>query len=174
VKPIAELSDEELAAVAGVRERLWQEALCEIERRRIDRNHPAWDENLVAVTLARKRADTSFHPRPGERYPSDLPPTLFRMGYEWAFLTVVALLERILAKPSDEIMVVSEWEHVEKGLYRKKKNSTKPYDFRRRAAVDLIEMIEQYGESTARTMLFVLPRRRATYTPADDDKAGAA
>jgi len=43
---------------------------------------------------------------------------------------------------------------------------TETKDYRRRAALDLIEMIERYFSRDG--MLWVAPRRRSSYTPADD------
>lgn len=162
---LADHSDFELAEEARRREVALQEAIAEIERRRSDRGQPQWDERTIASHLVRKRADHHWHPQIGEQCPIDLPPPLFRMGYEWAALSLFAILDRILDRPSDEIYSVSTFAPTGRGLYRMV-GKPKVSDKRRRAALDLIEMLERFFKHS--DLFVVKPRRRSTYTAADD------
>lgn len=125
-----------------------------------------WNEREVAAALSEKRRNVHHWQSPPSLTASLAPP-LFRMGYEWAALSIVAMLERILSSPSDEICHSQSFESVGRGLYRP---VGKPAlsDPRRRAAFDLIELIEDFGRSTQRGMFFVSPQRQSTYRPEDD------
>jgi len=161
---LSDHNDFELADEARRREIALQEVLAEIERRRVDRGQPEWSERTIASHLVAKRADPKWHPRVGEQCPTDLPPTLFRMGYEWAALSLIAILERILDRPSEEIYQVSTFEPAGRGLYRMV-GKPEVSDKRRRAALDLIEMLERFFKHSH--LLTVSPRRRSTYTGVD-------
>jgi hypothetical protein len=90
------------------------------------------------------------------------------MGYEWAFLTVIAALERILKKPSQDILVMEEFTHIKDDLYRRKKGPERTRDSRRRAAFDLIEFLEQWAAKVQCGMLMPLPQRKAAFKPGDE------
>lgn len=163
-----ELDDDELAEEARAREIAFQEVLAEVARRagkaaRTD----GWSERGVAACLAAKRKDVRYFNMECE--PTKLPPPLFRMGYEWAALSIASMLEGILARPSDDIGMSQEFKCVGNGLY-KPEGEPKIFDYRRRAALDLIKLIDDYGKSIQRGMFYVLPARKAEYDPSDDER----
>lgn len=96
-----------------------------------------------------------------------MPPILFRLGYEWCALTIFGILEQILDTHSDEICIAQSFEPVGRGLY-KAVGPEKATDPRRRAALDLIIRLEAFYQARMQGMFFALPRRRSTYTEADD------
>lgn len=159
------LDDEGLAEEARAREVAFQDVLAELARRSASEgDQESWDERSVASLLAKKRIDINHADSHGRA--RMLPPPLFRLGYEWAALSIVSILEGVLAKPSEDICSTTEFQHVGKGLY-KPIGESRPSDPRRRAALDLIKEIESYGQRTLRDMFFRWKRKNA-YTPADD------
>jgi hypothetical protein len=164
LRDLRELDDEGLAEEARARELAFQDVLAELARRAAFDGDENWDEPGVAALLAKKRDDIYYSDN-GSRI-GTLPPPLFRMGYEWAALSIIRILEGVLAKPSEEIQTTTEFQHVGKGLY-KPVGEPRPSDPRRRAALDLIQEIEQYGQNTLRGMFFRWKRKNA-YAPADD------
>lgn len=163
LRALQELDDEGLAEEARVRELAFQDALAELAKRAASGGDQDWDERSVAALLAQKRSDI-YHVDNGQT--GTLPPPLFRMGYEWAALSIIRRLEGVLSKPSEDICTTTEFQHVGKGLY-KQVGEPRPSDPRRRAALDLIKEIEHYGKSTLRDMFFRSKRKNA-YAPADD------
>jgi hypothetical protein len=164
LRDLRELDDEGLAEESRAREVAFQDALAELARRSVAAGDPDWDERKVAALLAQKRGDI-------DRFDSnfrvnELPPPLFRMGYEWAALSIIRILEGVLKKPSEDIMMTRDFEHVGKGLYRPA-GEPRPSDPRRRAALDLIKELERYGKSDLRGMFFRWKRKNA-YAPGDD------
>lgn len=163
-RDLRELSDYGLAEEARAREIAFQDALSELARRSAEEGDRDWDERGVAGLIALKRDDIYHFDM--KCPPSHLPPPLFRMGYEWAALSIIRILEGVLAKPSEDICTTAEFQHVGKGLY-KQVGDPRPSDPRRRAALDLIKEIERYGQNELRDMFFRSKRKNA-YTPADD------
>ncbi len=163
LRALQELDDEGLAEEARVRELAFQDALSELATRAASGGDQDWDERSVAAMLAEKRNDI-HHVDNGRT--GTLPPPLFRMGYEWAALSIIRILEGVLAKPSEDICTTTEFQHVGKGLY-KQVGEPRPSDPRRRAALDLIKEIEYFGQNTLRGMFFRWKRKNA-YVPTDD------
>lgn len=162
---LATLSDHQLADVARAREVAYQDALGEVERRRIEKGS-TWDEATVAAALAQKRnGGEDFSPRTRI---SELPPALFRMGYEWCAITMLDVLSGVIGRPSPDIVMIHESEPAGRGLYRLK-GEPKVFDPRRRAALDLINTLQNYTSNQQQGM-FTTYRLRVTYDPADDQK----
>lgn len=158
------LDDEGLAEEARDREAAFQDILAELAKRSVADGDPDWDECEVAAMLAQKRDDI-YHFDSSSRV-NELPPPLFRMGYEWAALSIINILEGVLANPSEDIYATTDFQHVGKGLY-KPAGEPRPSDPRRRAALDLIKEIENYGQNTLRGMFFRW-KRKNNYAPSDD------
>lgn len=161
---LRELDDEGLAEEARARELAFQDVLAELAKRTAAEGDLDWDERKVAALLAEKRNDI-YHFDSSSRI-GTLPPPLFRMGYEWAALSIIRILEGVLEKSSEDIHVSTEFQHVGKGLYKPVGESA-PRDYRRRAALDLISELERYGKRDLRDMFFRWKRKNA-YAPADD------
>ena len=162
---VESLDDYELAGVVREREIAFQEALAEVAKRAATKGIPDWSERNVAAQLAMKRKDV-FVNRIHLRSPEDAPPPLFRMGYEWAALSLVTVLESILKSPSRDIHMVSDFQHVGKGLW-KQIGHARAVDNRRRAALDLINELDAFAKSRQRGMFFVV-QRKSDYEPEDD------
>ncbi len=165
------LKDEELASLTRAREIAFQNALGEVARRAAVKGIPDWSERNVAEQIAMKRADVFadvLHLRSAECN----PPPLFRMGYEWAALSLVTVLESILKSPSAEICLSTEFQHVGKGFYKKVGQPT-PSDPRRRAAKDLLDELEAFSRDRQRGMFFTFSRK-SDYAPADDAALNAS
>lgn len=162
---LSDMPDDLLPDEVRRREVALQEACAEVMRRNKENGQPEWDERYVAGVLARKRNDLHYNPGIGERKPINLPPLLFRMGYEWAVLTLYALLDKYALEPSEDRSLSQEFTPVGKGLFRPK---GKPVvtDPRRRAAYDFLETINSFFRH--RDMFFVMPERRSTFRPGDD------
>ena len=163
LRDLRELDDLDLAEETREREMAFQDAVAELARRAASGGDQDWDERGVAALLAQKRNDI-YHVDNGQT--GTLPPPLFRMGYEWAALSIIRILEGVLAKASEDICTTTEFQHVGKGLY-KQVGEPRPSDPRRRAALDLIKEIERYGQNALRGMFF-RSKRKSAYTPADD------
>lgn len=161
------LDDYQLAELVREREIAFQDALGEVSRRAAEKGVPDWSERNVATILAMKRADV-FAERIHLRSPEEAPPPLFRMGYEWAALTLVTVLESILKSPSNDIRNVSDFESIGNGLW-KQTGPIRVNDARRRAAYDLIGELERFARERQRGMFFVVARR-SDYKPADDQQ----
>lgn len=167
---ITELDEDQLATETRSREIAFQEALAETARRAgAARRVDGWSDRGVASALAAKRAKLNPEYNLLACEPTQLPPPLFRMGYEWAALSIAAMLEQILSHPSDDICQSQAFKHVGNGLY-KPIGEARLFDYRRRAALDLINEIENYGKSIQRGMFYVLPSMKAKYAPSDDQK----
>lgn len=167
---LAELDAEQLSHEAREREIAFQEVLAEVASRAGEAARTdGWSDRGVAAALAAKRAKLDHWPGPTASNPTKLPPPLFRMGYEWAALSIAAMLEQILSRPSDDICQSQKFKHIRDGLY-KPDGEPVTVDYRRRAALDLISLIDDYGKSIQRGMFYVLPAVRAEYSPSDDEK----
>jgi len=118
-----------------------------------------------------KRADV-FADRLHLRSPEKEPPPLFRMGYEWAALSLVTVLESVLSSPSRDIYLVSDFQHVGKGLW-KQIGPARASDPRRRAALDLINELDAFAKGRQRGMFFVV-QRKSDYAPEDDAALAAS
>lgn len=163
LRDLRELDDLGLAEETRAREMAFQDVVAELARRAASEGDQEWNERSVAAMLAEKRNDI-HHVDNGRT--GTLPPPLFRMGYEWAALSIIRILEGVLAKPSEDICATTEFQHVGKGLY-KQVGEPRPSDPRRRAALDLIKEIEHFGQNTLRGMFFRWKSKNA-YAPADD------
>jgi hypothetical protein len=163
---LSDMPDDLLPDEVRRREVALQEACAEVMRRNKQNGQPVWDEHYVAGILARKRNDLHYNPGVGEAKPIDLPPALFRMGYEWAVLTLYGLMDRYALEPSEDRCLSQEYTPVGKGLFRPK---GKPVvtDPRRRAAYDFLETISSFFRHRE-TWFFVMPKRRSTFRPGDD------
>jgi hypothetical protein len=164
------LSDHELSAITREREVAYQDALGEAERRRIEKGIPVWNEERFASALALKRNGQEI---PSTATIGQLPPALFRMGYEWATITMLDVLSGFIARPSEDIAEITEFEPAYRDLWRIRKGSKpKVYDGRRRAAFDLINCLQTYT-TTQQQGMFTTYKLRVEYDPADDEKLGA-
>lgn len=164
---LSKLSDHDLSEIIREREVAFQNVLGEAEKRSASNENPEWSEQKVAAALGRKRQGEKISLRVRI---NDLPPPLFRMGYEWATMTLLDVLSGFLSHPSEDIVELTELEPVGRDLWRKKKNSTpKVFDPRRRAAFDLINILQNYTSNQQRSM-FTAYKLRTTYDPADDAK----
>ncbi len=168
---LAKLDDYELAGVVREREIAFQEALGEVAKRAAAKGVPDWCERNVAAQLALRRDDV-FADRIHLRSPEDAPPPLFRMGYEWAALSLVTVLESILGQPSSDITMTSDFQHVGKGLW-KQIGPTRTTDPRRRAALDLINELDSFAKARQRGMFFIV-KRKSDYKPEDDAALAAS
>jgi len=168
---LAKLDDYELAGVVREREIAFQDALGEVAKRTAEKGVADWSERNVAAQLAMKRQDV-FADRIHLRSPEDAPPPLFRMGYEWAALSLVTVLESILKSPSSDIYEATTFQHVGKGLY-KPVGEPRVSDMRRRAAFDLINELDAFAKGRQRGMFFVV-KRRSDYAPEDDAALAAS
>lgn len=164
LRDLRELDGLGLAEETRVRELAFQDAVAELARRSATDGDQDWSECKVAAMLAQKRDDIYYCDSSCRI--DELPPPLFRMGYEWAALSIIRILEGVLAKPSEDIQTTTEFQRVGKGLY-KQVGEPRPSDPRRRAALDLIKEIEHFGQNTLRGMFFRSKRKNA-YAPADD------
>lgn len=168
---LQQLDDYALAGVVREREIAFQTALGEVARRTADKGAPDWSDRNVAAQLAMKRADV-FADTIMLRSPEDAPPPLFRMGYEWAAMSLVTVLESILRYPSSDIYMATTFQHVGKGLY-KPTGESRASDMRRRAAFDLINELDTFAKGRQRGMFFIV-KRRSDYKPEDDAALAAS
>ncbi len=163
---LAALDDHALSEEVRRREVAFQNALAEVARRAAEKGIPDWSERNTAAQLSLKRANAPFAARLALESPEDLPPPLFRMGYEWAALSIVYVLESILGHPTSEIHLSQDFEPVGKGLY-KPVGKPRPSDPRRRAAFDLISELESFLHDRQRGF-FCAFKRKSHYRPEDD------
>jgi hypothetical protein len=162
------LSDHDLSAITREREVAYQAALGETERRRVEKGAPSWSEETFAAALALKRTGAEM---PVRATLGQLPPALFRIGYEWAAITLLDVLSGVLARPSSDIVEICDIEPAGRDLWRIKKGSKpKVFDPRRRAALDLINMLQNYTSNQQQGM-FTTYKLRVTYDPAEEVKS---
>lgn len=154
-----ELDDDALADLARQLERSLGEALCELHRRQKER-FSVWDERLVRAAISRKRSDLKWHPRASEGFPTDLPPPLFRLGWEWAFLSIVALLDASLNFPpgAEQVLVVRNMQPAGRDLFRAV-GPERLVNPRKEGLLAALEFIEEWGERMIGTMLTAMPKR---------------
>lgn len=162
MRHLDQLSDEELSDIVREREVAFGDALAELAKRKDWYGCDQWSDQNALALLAAKRARGEV-----PRRPEGIAPPMFRAGYEWAALSIFIILESILARPSEDAVQLNECEPAGKGLYRFKKVA-KVFDPRRRAALDLIELLEGFVNIDLRAF-FTLPKRRSTYKPDDDE-----
>lgn len=168
------LDDTALAAETRQREVALQEAIAEVARRNESRGWGVWSEENCAAVVARKRADIRHWERAANRTPEELlPPSLFRLGYEWCALTLFGIFDRLLDKPSKDIMIYQSFEPIGRGLW-KPNGPEKAVDYRRRAILDMIQSMETFAKGRMQSMFFALPPRQSSYTEADDENLRVA
>lgn len=155
------LSDDDLAAAIRDREVAYRDALAELAKRKDWYGCDQWTDNAAMIQLSAKHRRQDC-----PRRPAGTAPTMFRAGYEWAALSIFSILESILDKPSEDAVELCESVPAGRGLY-KLGNVAKVFDPRRRAALDLIEMLEGFVSIDLKGF-FALPVRRSAYNPADD------
>lgn len=171
---LSTLDDTTLAAETRQREIALQEAIAEVARRNEGRGWDKWSEENCAAVVARKRADIRHWERSATRNPEELlPPSLFRLGYEWCALTLFGIFDRLLDKPSKDIMLCQNFAPAGRGLW-KPNGPEQAIDYRRRAILDMIQSMETFSRGRMQSMFFALPPRRSTYTEADDENLRVA
>jgi hypothetical protein len=161
---LANLTDDDLSDLVREREKAFGDALAELGRRKDWYGCNEWSDEAALALVAEKRAR-----RDVPRRPNGTAPAMFRAGYEWATLAIFFILESILDKPSEDAVLLSEYKPVGRGLYRFDKTA-QVFDPRRRAALDLINLLEGFVSIDLRA-LFALPTRRSAYRPSDDETA---
>src|SRR4051812_39632375 len=104
---LADISERDLAAETQRLEADYRAALAETQRRGLLSDRPPWSEEFTAACLEPRRLDPSWPPTTAEGVRIEtIPPPLFRMGWEWAALSIMSILEGVLDRPSDDVREV--------------------------------------------------------------------
>jgi hypothetical protein len=171
---LAEISERDLAAETQRREADYRAALAETHRRGLLSGRAPWSEEFIAACLERRRLEPDWHLTTAEGARIEtVPPPMFRMGWEWAALSIMSILEGVLDRPSEDVREVIPMEVAGRGLYRAT-GKAHVYDARRRGAFELVELLSRFLKGRTAAMFVPLPpQRRDGFKPADDDNSEA-
>lgn len=171
--PLSDMNVHELAAEFRRREAEYREGLAELDRRNALSSRP-WSEERTAAWLQRRKTDPEWRAdwRAAARENNsveNLPPPLFRMGYEWAALSLLMVLESVLSRPSDDSTELWEVTDIGRGRCRIG-NRKKVWDVRRRGAVDLIQTLTTFVNTRLGALYTAHPiNSKSTFVPSDHD-----
>lgn len=173
MKPLSEMNVHELADETRRREAEYREGLAELDRRNALSSKP-WSEERTAAWLQRRKTDPEWGEdwRAAARENSsveDLPPPLFRMGYEWAALSLMMILETVLSRHSEDITELWEVTDIGRGLC-KIGDRKKVWDARRRGAFDLVQSLTSFVNTRLVALYTAHPiNSKSKFVPSDHD-----